>query len=234
MKSSVRRMLIAFVTMILAIAGAITSVAVATPAQAFTGTPAVFFVPHQDDEVLSMGSAIREHVLAGRQVWVVLLTDGSSSVQCAQQYATRAECTAERDKEFNAGVTSMGANPTIRGDRMVDGTLTAAYVQSVVEEYYNYCPAGVCQYKSASFKGTSEFDANVDHKAVGAGLRAAVANSDKRFYISPAEWAGHTGAMTAQFNLNATLNLYPFGKLSVPAQFNQQTYPNGCYSKYYA
>ena len=231
MKSRFGRMFILLAAIAFSLGGAVTS---AAPAQAFTGYPVVFFTPHQDDEVLSMGAAIREHVLAGRQVWVVLLTDGGSSVQCAQQYTTRAACVAERDKEFNAGVTSMGANPTIRSDRMLDGSLTAAYVQRVVEEYYNYCPSGVCQYKNASFKGTSEYDTHPDHQAVGQGIRNAVINNDKRFYISPAEWGGHAGTMSAQYNLNTTLNLYPFGKLSVPASFNQQTYPNGCYSKVYA
>lgn len=44
-----------------------------------TGAPAVFFVPHQDDETLSMGVQILRHVAAGREVHVVFLSDGASS-----------------------------------------------------------------------------------------------------------------------------------------------------------
>ena len=203
----------------------------AAPVQAFTGSPVVFFTPHQDDEVLSMGAAIRQHVLAGRQVWVVLLTDGGASAECLTQYTTRAACVAERDKEFTAGVYSMGATPTIRSDRMADLTLTSDYVKRVVEEYYNYGTG----YKNASFKTTGEYDAHPDHVAAGQGLRAAVGPTDKRFYVSPENnWANHAGTFSPQYNLNTTLDLYPFGKISVPGYFASARYPQGCFSKVYA
>ena len=228
MKSKFRRMSILLVAIALSLGGAIT---LATPTQAYTGTPVVFFTPHQDDEVLSMGSAIREHVLAGRQVWVVLLTDGGASGACLTQYTTRAACVAERDKEFNAGVYNMGATPTIRSDRMADGYLTSDYVKRVVEEYYNYGTG----YKNASFKTTSEYDVHPDHVAAGQGLRAAVGPTDKRFYINPINnWSSHAGTFSAQYNLNTTLDLYPFGKISVPDEFAAARYPQGCYSKVYA
>ena len=38
--------------------------------------PAIFYSPHQDDEALAFGGAIREHKEAGRYVVLVLLTDG--------------------------------------------------------------------------------------------------------------------------------------------------------------
>jgi hypothetical protein len=44
-----------------------------------TGAPAVFFVPHQDDETLSMSVQILRHVEAGREVHVVFLSDGQAS-----------------------------------------------------------------------------------------------------------------------------------------------------------
>src|ERR1035437_1374650 len=85
---------------------------------------AYFFTPHQDDETLSMGAAIKEHVAAGRKVYVVLLTDGGASAVCST-YPTRAACVTERDREFLAAVYSLGATPIIPSDRMADGTLTA-------------------------------------------------------------------------------------------------------------
>lgn len=228
MKVFYRRVLIALVTMIMTLIGALA--VTSTPAQAFTGYPVVFFTPHQDDEVLSMGAAIRQHVLAGRQVWVVLLTDGGASAACPVKYATRAECVAERDKEFTAGVYNMGATPTIRSDRMPDGLLSADYVKRVVEEYYNYGTG----YKNASFKTMSESDDHPDHAAAGQGLRAAVGPTDKRFYIKESQWSTHAGSFTPQYNLNTTLDLYPFGKVSVPGAFASARYPQGCYSKVYA
>jgi LmbE family N-acetylglucosaminyl deacetylase len=41
--------------------------------------PAVFFVPHQDDETLSMSVDILRHIAAGRDTHVVLMTDGGNT-----------------------------------------------------------------------------------------------------------------------------------------------------------
>jgi LmbE family N-acetylglucosaminyl deacetylase len=41
--------------------------------------PAIFYSPHQDDEVLSMSVDILNHVAAGREVIVVLYTTGKGS-----------------------------------------------------------------------------------------------------------------------------------------------------------
>ena len=51
----------------------------ASPANASVNCKAVFLSPHQDDETLSMGSAIRQHVkaLGGGKVCVALMTTGS-------------------------------------------------------------------------------------------------------------------------------------------------------------
>ncbi|KAF9972687.1 hypothetical protein BGZ73_004176 [Actinomortierella ambigua] len=39
-------------------------------------TPAIFYVPHQDDDALAMALGIREHIVAGRAVYVHLYSDG--------------------------------------------------------------------------------------------------------------------------------------------------------------
>lgn len=44
-----------------------------------TGRPIVFYSPHQDDETIFMGQIIAHHVLAGREVHVVLCSNGNSS-----------------------------------------------------------------------------------------------------------------------------------------------------------
>ncbi|WP_171064742.1 PIG-L deacetylase family protein [Actinomadura soli] len=43
------------------------------------GRPMVFYSPHQDDETLWMGQVIARHALAGREVHVVLCSNGASS-----------------------------------------------------------------------------------------------------------------------------------------------------------
>ncbi|KAG0343488.1 hypothetical protein BG004_005282 [Podila humilis] len=42
----------------------------------FKEAPAIFYVPHQDDDALAMALAIREHIEAGRKVIVHLYSDG--------------------------------------------------------------------------------------------------------------------------------------------------------------
>jgi hypothetical protein len=40
-------------------------------------TPAIFYIPHQDDEAIGMAGAIQEQKQAGRPVFLVLLTNGA-------------------------------------------------------------------------------------------------------------------------------------------------------------
>lgn len=49
------------------------------PVPAPTLRPVVFYSPHQDDETLFMGQVITHHALVGREVHVVLCSNGSTS-----------------------------------------------------------------------------------------------------------------------------------------------------------
>lgn len=190
--------------------------------------PAFFFTPHQDDEALFMGAGIKQHVDSGRDVRVVLMTDGGSSGVCSTLYpGDRAACVAARDAEFIAGVRALGATPIIRPDRMLDGALTVAYAKSVINEYY-------ASFNLGSFKTMSETDDHPDHSNLGIALRQSNA-TDKRWYMKPADVPNHTVASVAgKYNLDAVLNLYPIGKQSVPAYFADAAYPNGAVSRCYS
>ena len=228
--SAFRRSLLLLVTFVFVLAGSL-SVSV-SPAQAYTGQPVFFFTPHQDDEALFMGASVRQHVLAGRQVYVILLTDGGASGNCISTYGSRADCVAARDQEFQNGVTSMGAIPIIRADRVLDGSDPAAmatYAKFVINQYY----ANV-NYKLASYKTMSETDSHPDHAALGRGLRQSSV-TDKRWCMKSADLVNHPSYTTAgKYNMNATLDMYPFGKASVPSYFAEATYPNGIVSRCYA
>jgi LmbE family N-acetylglucosaminyl deacetylase len=73
--------------------------------------PVLFAVPHQDDDVITMGAAISNHVNAGHDVHVVLCTDGVASAAREQTPLSRPEFTRARDREFLAGVTALGVDP---------------------------------------------------------------------------------------------------------------------------
>lgn len=224
---SIKRIIGAIITMGLLTIG--TSISQAPSASAYTGQPVFFFTPHQDDEALFMGAAIKQHVDAGRKVWVVLLTDGGSSGMCEILYpGDRAACVAARDAEFIAGVKSLGAIPIIRADRVRDGALTVAYAKSVINNYYTNV-----NYRLASYKTMSETDDHPDHANLGKGLRQSNA-TDKRWYIKTSQWSTHAGVFTPSYDLTATLALYPFGHLSVPSMFATAATPYGARSKAYS
>lgn len=170
----------------------------------------VFFLsPHQDDESLTMGAAIREHVIAGRTVYVILLTDGGASGVCKTMFGTteqdRADCVAERDREFWGAVSKMGAIPIIPSDRMADGTLTAAYTTEIIRKW----AAG---HPYASFKTMSEYDSlHPDHRAAGRGLYSAYTlgyTNDARWYVRREDQGVHAGACTKRHDLDTALDYY--------------------------
>lgn len=150
----------------------------AAPAQAALG-PVIWLIPHQDDDVLSMGADMKNHVEAGRQNIAVLLTDGSESGVCYQRFGTggsvgdqrdngglsaagRAACTEIRDAEFTRAMNRLGVDPVIRSDRKQDscsGTLsnkiTSCHSGNTLTEAYvlDVIQEYANQYPNASFKG---------------------------------------------------------------------------------
>jgi len=114
------------------------------PATVGSPGPAIFLVPHQDDDVLIMGADVKRQVQAGRRVILVLLTDGSESSVCYDRYGApgesvqhqrrhgglapeaRARCTAQRDAEFVAAAKAAGADYVIRSDRKQDSCSSPA------------------------------------------------------------------------------------------------------------
>lgn len=174
--------------------------------------PAVFFTPHQDDETLSMGASIVQHVRAGRTVYVVLLTTGQNS-WVHTLYPSTEVFIAERDREFVAAVKAMGAIPVIPAERAVDGQLTVAFAESVMQQW-------IAKYPDGSFKTMSETDAHPDHAAAGQALRATGV-VDARWYVKRTEWATNPkGGFTAYENLQTPFLAYaPVGWLSVNSEF---------------
>ena len=194
---------------------------------------AVFLTPHQDDETTSMGVSIKKAARAGVHVVVVLLTDGSESGQCYLRYGNgesvrrqrdegglsapaRAMCTAQRDAEFKAAVTQLGADYLIRSDRKQDDctspdiakvvascgpsdSLTKAYVRSVIDALVATYGAGT-SFNSMSYLEDRHCDAcgngttgagSPDHAVIGRALLDAYHAGDVshvRFYIKPSLW----------------------------------------------
>ena len=101
-----------------------------------TGSPSVWFIPHQDDE-LWMGAAISNHIHANgpESVHLVLCTDGINSGARARTALAKPAFSAARDLEWRAGVAALGGlleNTHISRWAVEDGHLTEARAREVL------------------------------------------------------------------------------------------------------
>lgn len=162
--------------------------------------PAVFVVAHQDDELLSMGSSIRQHAEAGRHVVVVLVTDGSGTV-ARKRLSERLGCevpvdtlVASRDREWRLASYRLGADERrIYPNRVVDATLTPAQADEVFDWVMTRWPGASVKSHSYLTPG------NVDHRTLGEALLRAHDDGsipDARFYLSGSEVRKMTAAGT--------------------------------------
>lgn len=179
-------------TVLRAMAAAAAAVALPRPALAAdpvplpSARPIIFFTPHQDDETLFMGHAIAHHALAGREVHVVLVTDGRTSAARnaingtasspwwggdhypgREGYATLDEATfsAARTAELRSACGQLGVQPgNVHTAGLSETGLTVAAVQAVIEAYR-------AAYPTAGLYTMSWEDAQTNHAACGTALR---------------------------------------------------------------
>lgn len=167
----------AAIVVVLALAAMLPATAV--PAHAQPTAPAIYFVPHQDDETLIMGASIEEHVAAGRIVHIVVVTDGGASrvraVLAGEGYVlTRAQFVAARNREIVAAARRLGVPWwRVHFEDVLDGTLTVATATRIATKWATLYPG-------ASLKTTSAHDALSDHVNMAKGVAATVSN-DKRY-----------------------------------------------------
>jgi LmbE family N-acetylglucosaminyl deacetylase len=145
----------------------------------------VFFLPHQDDELLSMGVFVRHLVDTHHDVRLVLYTSGAATGVCAADRRqicrghnefrglTTARFVALRDSELRHSAAALGVPAgKVRpyapdGVRRLDGTVTVAYAETMLRSYRH-------QFPQATFVTMSWLDRHPDHAAGGLALRALV------------------------------------------------------------
>lgn len=153
--------------------------------------PVVFYSPHQDDETLAMGASIEQHAIAGRQVHVVLLTDGAAS-RARAALAERGvnlsvpEFVAARDREFADACARLGVPAErVHDEREPDGRLTPERARAILRAYRE-------RYPTAGHHGMSWLDAPGDHRVFGLALRELadeIPDRDARFYLHHQFWS---------------------------------------------
>lgn len=153
-----------------------------------------YFSPHQDDELLNLGTAMCKDIDAGREVFCVLCTDGGASGArrlisnggtCQWHEGTHghpltvAAFSAARDREFTASCLAMGLQPdhiVIPADRAPDGQLTAEHAAEIMRDAIKGFPAEQVTVKTLAEVTWQK--QNPDHTAVArAALRLREENA---------------------------------------------------------
>jgi len=162
---------------------------------------AIFYSPHADDETLSMGVGIRNHIVAGYDVYVILLSHGRASnaynVLAGTQYCSwhakyhnpSSEGYAPFDKrkfgltrvnEFINACLALGVPySNIAVYDLEDGQFTKDQVKAIIQEWVNRVPGA--GHKTMTYK-----DNHPDHVACGQALLElynAGIIGNARFYI---------------------------------------------------
>lgn len=174
-----------------------------------TGRPWILVAPHPDDETLGAGVLVAEHVAADRDVHILLLTRGTSSVARLELNGSRtsrwwgvthdpaadgyAPLTVDafgqaRYDELTTAVRALGGGQ-VHEAGLTDGQVTvgqakaaiAALVTSIGRDAGVYAPSYVV-------------DDNPDHRAAGQALRELAAEQpaaygDVGWYILPRYWS---------------------------------------------
>ncbi|MDO7908387.1 PIG-L family deacetylase [Paenibacillus sp. JX-17] len=166
----------------------------------------LFFIPHQDDEALTFGAAIRNHLDVGDECRVIIYTDGSTSnvrrqlngeIKSALYRKTlnpaeegykplqEQDMTAYRNDEFLRSCKALGVpDKHIHFSRHLvkDGTTTVESCEKVLQEFLE-------RYPEARVKVFTDLGGNHrDHANMGTAGRNLLRSGairDLRLYVEP-------------------------------------------------
>ncbi len=165
----------------------------------------LFFVPHQDDEALTFGAGIRNHLNAGDECHVILYTDGSSSNVVRQLNGEtkssmhrkvlnperegyspldRVDLVRYRNDEFLRSCLALGlpVENVHFVQRLQDGTTTVEDCEQLIGEYTD-------RYRGARVKTFTNLGGNHrDHANMGTAALQLFRQgkiADLRLYVEP-------------------------------------------------
>ena len=176
-----------------AIRPAVNPPAATIPNEIPQGTPAeeaIYFVPHQDDELISMVGGINRDINAGRRVHVYLVNagywTGVKALLCEQlnRCLTNEQVTASRNAELLSALERMGVPAS---------NVHFLYVQEELQDAKTKVQSAVAKVvaqagPTARYRAMSWLDAHPSHYVVGYALRDACATEglvDCVFFQSP-------------------------------------------------
>jgi len=208
------------------------------------GGTAIFYSPHPDDEVLSMGSGLLEALDRNEQVIMVLLSQGKASkaidqvnerlLQEGYPPINAEEFGAARAKEFRESALQLGVKEeNIYLYDLPDGSLNTEEIKEIMTSFAARYPEAV--HHTMTYK-----DPHRDHAAAGKALQELKKAGIIRhtvYYIPVQEWenlkslfnhvtktppsklAGHQKALAAYKSWDPAGGRYAIGITSVPGYF---------------
>lgn len=211
----------------------------------------VFVSPHQDDDTLSMGVAIRDHLNAGHDVHVLLLTTGQNSGVRAELGMDVPTFVAARDDELFRAARQNGVptgNIHIPEQRTEDGQLTQAAAKDMITAFYADHPGAWCK----SYSNLAATGRHPDHVTAGQAVMALFDTgliTNLRLYVEPwllsAFRTANPGVTVGPEKVTDTTSIlrayteyqrqdhiaamYGIGFLSVGAEFNENKPPASYY-----
>ena len=142
----------------------------------------LYFSPHQDDEVLTLGIDACNEIKQGKQPHVVLCVDGSMSAvrerlgngeSCNKHEGVHnyklniAQFIAARDREFQFSCAALGYNPSdvhFFPMRAIDQELSLEMAEMLIKSVISQYPQGVAVRTISPFGGEKQ---HKDHKMLG-------------------------------------------------------------------
>jgi LmbE family N-acetylglucosaminyl deacetylase len=180
----------------------------------------IYYIPHPDDETLSMGIAIADSVYKGHEVYLILLSQGfDSNVRniingkefCKwhkKYHSPKKEGYKQlsyyefgmlRQKEFLNAALDLGVSQKkIRICNFLNGKFNELDIEKIVLEYEK-------KYPNAFHNTTSFYDYNKTHKKLAKTLLRLYKLSKikhVKFYLSPDKWSKTKGILQSNSHIN--------------------------------
>ncbi|MDR6121034.1 LmbE family N-acetylglucosaminyl deacetylase [Bacillus sp. SLBN-46] len=207
---------------------------------------AIYYSPHQDDELLSMGMSIATSVAKGYEVHVVLMTDGGGATGALNDVnkkltkenyptITKADFINARTDEFMRSSVALGVKAeNIHLMNFTDGQLSYNQARQTIETFEK-------NYPHAMHRSMSYMDWHPDHAVMGRALNDLYNEHkirDVRFFVKNVQFSTVPGSSEALKLVTANLprikeataayrdwspasKHYSIGYISVPSNFDE-------------
>lgn len=223
------------VTLLMVFALIIAGLSINTTETEASKNEVIYYIPHPDDEILTFGVSIFAHLQSGKNVHLVLMTNGEGSIIKKRLGMDAKEFGDARKREFEMSAEKLGVpKENLHFLNLGDGKVKQSTMESVMADFER-------TYPQASHKTFSWTDPHNDHRVAGKALKSLSDKriiSDARYYVKHQDTANSPSrlmkdgyksyykpfivASSKVYQLNnPTIGMYGIGYKSVPKSFQK-------------